>query len=92
MVLFNAAGKVVEGLKTNAWDVAFVAIDPARAVDIDFSPPYVIIEGSYLVPQASPITNNAEVDREGGYSSEAAAGDRIDERAVDVDLSEPTII
>ena len=65
MVLFNAAGKVVEGLKTNAWDVAFVAIDPARAVDIDFSPPYVIIEGSYLVPQASPITNNAEVDREG---------------------------
>src|SRR5206468_5291358 len=27
LVLFNAAGKVVEGLKENAWDVAFVAID-----------------------------------------------------------------
>jgi len=65
LVLYPAAGKVVEGLKANAWDVAFVAIDPARAVDIDFTAPYVIIEGAYLVPADSPIRSNSEVDRDG---------------------------
>jgi polar amino acid transport system substrate-binding protein len=65
LVLFDAAGKVVEGLKSKDWDVAFLAIDPARAVDMDYSAPYVVIEGAYLVPLASAITRNAEVDREG---------------------------
>jgi len=65
LVLYPAAGKVVEGLKSNAWDVAFVAIDPARAVDIDFTAPNVIIEGAYLVPADSPIRSNSEVDRDG---------------------------
>jgi polar amino acid transport system substrate-binding protein len=65
LVTYAAAGKVVEGLKSKDWDVAFLAIDPARAVDMDYSAPYVVIEGAYLVPLASPITRNAEVDREG---------------------------
>jgi len=64
-VTYDAAGKVVEGLKSGAWDVAYVAIDPARAVDISYTAPYVIIEGAYLVPQGSPIRSNADVDREG---------------------------
>ena len=64
-VLYDAAGKVVEGIKSGAWDVAYVAIDPARAVDISYSGPYVVIEGAYLVRQDSPIRANAEVDREG---------------------------
>jgi len=64
-VTYDAAGKVVEGLKSGAWDVAYVAIDPARAVDISYTAPYVVIEGAYLVPQGSSIRNNAEVDREG---------------------------
>ncbi|MEO8305553.1 MAG: ABC transporter substrate-binding protein [Betaproteobacteria bacterium] len=65
LVLYNAAGKVVEGLQAKSWDVAFVAIDPARAVDMDFTAAYVVIEGAYLVPQGSPIRNNADVDRDG---------------------------
>jgi polar amino acid transport system substrate-binding protein len=65
LVLYSAAGKVVEGLQSSAWDVAFVAIDPARAVDMDFTAPYVVIEGAYLVPQSSSIRSNAEVDRDG---------------------------
>ena len=64
-VTFNAAGKVVEAIKSKEVDVAFVAIDPARAVDISYTPPYVVIEGAYLVSQGSPIRANAEVDREG---------------------------
>jgi polar amino acid transport system substrate-binding protein len=64
-VTYDAAGKVVEGLKSGAWDVAYVAIDPARAVDISYTAAYVVIEGAYLVTQNSPIRNNEEVDRQG---------------------------
>jgi polar amino acid transport system substrate-binding protein len=65
LVLYTAAGKVVDGLKAGEWDVGFVAIDSVRAADMDYTAPYVIIEGAYLVPQDSPIRQNAEVDREG---------------------------
>jgi polar amino acid transport system substrate-binding protein len=65
LVTFMAAGKVAEGARTNAWDIAFVAIDPVRAVDMEQTPAYVIIEGAYLVPADSPITVNAQIDRAG---------------------------
>jgi polar amino acid transport system substrate-binding protein len=65
LVLYTAAGKVVEGIKTGAWDIGFFAIDPVRAADIDFTPAYVVIEGAYLVPQDSAIAHNEEVDRDG---------------------------
>lgn len=65
LVTYPAAGKVVEGATANEWDVAFVALDPKRAMDMDQSNPYVVIEGAYMVPQASPIRTNAEVDRPG---------------------------
>jgi polar amino acid transport system substrate-binding protein len=64
IVTFTAAGKVVEAAKASLWDVAFVAIDPERAVDMDYSAPYVVIEGAYLVRAGSAIESNAEVDRE----------------------------
>ena len=63
LVTYDAAGKVVEGLKSGAWDVAYLAIDPARAIDISYTAPYVVIEGAYLVRQNSPIRSNDEVDR-----------------------------
>lgn len=65
LVPFTAAGRVVDAVKANGWDIAFVAIDPARAVDIAYSPPYVVIEGAYMVRTDSPIRSNAEVDRAG---------------------------
>ena len=45
MVVFESAGKVFDGAKTGAWDVAFIAIEPVRAAEIEFTAPYVIIEG-----------------------------------------------
>ena len=50
-VPYYAAGKVVEGLKSASWDICFLAIDPVRAKPISFTPPYVVIEGAYLVPR-----------------------------------------
>jgi polar amino acid transport system substrate-binding protein len=64
-VTYDAAGKVVDNATTGAWDIAFVAIDSKRAVDMDYTAPYVLIEGAYVVPQNSPIRSNADVDREG---------------------------
>jgi len=65
LITFSSAGRTVEALKSGQIDVAFVAIDPARAVDIGYSAPYLIIEGAYLVRQDSPIQRNEEVDRPG---------------------------
>lgn len=65
LVTFPAAGKVVEALGANAWDVAFLAIDPERAREMDYTAAYVIIEGAYLVPKGSAIRANADVDRDG---------------------------
>jgi polar amino acid transport system substrate-binding protein len=65
LVSFDAAGKVFEALKANAWDIAFLAIEPVRAAEIAFTAPYVLIEGVYLVPKDSKLRTTEEVDREG---------------------------
>jgi len=62
-VPYDAAGKVVAAIASDAWDVCFLAIDPLRAADIAFTAPYAVIEGVYLVAEASPVRSNAEVDR-----------------------------
>jgi len=64
-VPYYAAGKVVEGLKSGAWDVCFLAIDPVRATGISFTGPYIVIEGVYMVSQGSPVERKADVDRPG---------------------------
>ena len=65
LVTFDAAGKVFDAAGTGAWDIAFVAIEPVRAAVIEFSAPYVIIEGTYMVPKDSPLKVIADVDRPG---------------------------
>jgi polar amino acid transport system substrate-binding protein len=65
LVTYDAAGKVVEAARSGAWDIAFVAIDPARGQDMLQTAPYVIIEGAYLVAQDSPLQRNEDVDRDG---------------------------
>jgi polar amino acid transport system substrate-binding protein len=65
LIVFDAAGKVVEAGKTGDWDIAFVALDPKRAAEIAQSPPYVQIEGAYLVRADSKLTSNDQVDVKG---------------------------
>jgi polar amino acid transport system substrate-binding protein len=65
LVEFDAAGKVFDAMSRQAWDLAFLAIDPKRATAIAFTAPYVIIEGTYMVPMASPLRSIADVDRPG---------------------------
>jgi len=65
LVTFASAGQVVDAVKQGSVDLAFVAIDPVRGADMDYTAPYVIIEGAYLVRQGSPLQANDAVDRAG---------------------------
>jgi polar amino acid transport system substrate-binding protein len=65
LVPFDAAGKVFEAAKAGVWDIGFIAIEPARAAELEFSAPYVIIEGTYMVPAHSPLKEIADVDKPG---------------------------
>jgi polar amino acid transport system substrate-binding protein len=62
---FNAAGKAFEALKAGEVDIVFLAIEPVRAAEVEFTAPYVIIEGVYAVPKESRLNSPADVDRPG---------------------------
>lgn len=65
LITFTSAGNTVEAIKARQVDLAFVAIDPVRAADMEYTAPYVVIEGAYAVRNASPLQRNEEVDRPG---------------------------
>lgn len=64
-ITYDGAGKIVGAAASNEWDVAFMAIDPLRAQQILFTPPYLIIEGAYLVRADAPFQRVDDLDREG---------------------------
>jgi hypothetical protein len=65
LVHYQSAGHVPAALASDAWDVCFLAIDPTRAADIAFTAPYAVIEGAYMVAEASALRGVDEVDRAG---------------------------
>jgi polar amino acid transport system substrate-binding protein len=64
-VVFDTAGKSVQAVSDDKADIGFFAIDPLRGASIAFTAAYVLIEGCYLVRDASPITQNEQVDKAG---------------------------
>lgn len=62
---YENAGLVADAAKADAWDVAFIGAEPARAGEIAFTAAYVEIEAGYLVPPGSTIASMADVDRVG---------------------------
>ena len=65
LVIFESAGESVQAVTDEKADVGFFAIDPKRGQEIAFTDAYVLIEGYYLVPQASSIQTNEQVDQAG---------------------------
>lgn len=65
LVVFDTANQSVLAVREERADIGFFAIDPLRGEGLRFTAPYVLIEGSYLVPQVSPIQSNDDVDRPG---------------------------
>jgi polar amino acid transport system substrate-binding protein len=64
-VTYDAAGRMAQGANEGAWDVAFLAVDPARSEEITFTEPYLEIETTYLVPMDAPFQTPSDVDRDG---------------------------
>jgi polar amino acid transport system substrate-binding protein len=65
LVCFDAARDSFAAAKTGQAGICFLAIEPARASEIAFTAPYVLIEGVYAVSEQSPLTSVEEVDRPG---------------------------
>jgi polar amino acid transport system substrate-binding protein len=61
-VVIDGAGKSFETVKAAGCDIGFLAIEPARAAEIDFTAAYVVIEGVYAVRPDAGLASNAEVD------------------------------
>jgi len=65
LVPFKTPGELGDAVGTGAWDIGLIGAEPQRAERIVFTPAYVEIEATYLVPAGSPIRSIAEVDRPG---------------------------
>jgi polar amino acid transport system substrate-binding protein len=65
IVVFQRVAEVVDALKNGRADFTITNATPARAQDIDFTPPLVALELGYLALPGSPVQSIAEVDRPG---------------------------
>lgn len=65
LVCFDAARRSLEAMVAGDADICFLAIEPAREAEVAFTPPYVVIEGVFAVPEGSPVQASADVDRPG---------------------------
>ncbi len=62
LVPFKSQDALVEAVAVGDCDIGLVGSDPARAEKITFTPAYVEIEATYLVPDGSPISDITQVD------------------------------
>ncbi len=65
LACFDAARDSFAAVTTGQTDICFLAIEPARAAEVAFTAPYVLIEGVYAVSEQSPLVAVADVDRPG---------------------------
>jgi polar amino acid transport system substrate-binding protein len=61
----NGVQGVIDRVKNGDADIGFVAFDPTRAVQVDFSQAYALAQNTYLVAENSPIRSVADADRPG---------------------------
>jgi polar amino acid transport system substrate-binding protein len=64
-VTYKTPGELADAADSGAWDIGLIGAEPQRAERITFTPAYVEIEATYLVPAGSPIRTLADVDRPG---------------------------
>jgi len=65
IVGYDSPGALADAVKAGVWDVGLIGAEPQRAKDIIFTPAYLEIEATYLVPPRSPLRAIADVDRDG---------------------------
>ncbi len=65
LVPYASPGLLADACGTESWDIGLIGAEPQRAETIAFTPAYVEIEATFLVPAGSSIGGIAEVDRPG---------------------------
>ena len=65
LIPFKSQDALVESVARGDCDIGLVGSDPARAQKITFTPAYVEIEATYLVPAGSTIQTVLQVDQPG---------------------------
>ncbi len=64
-VKFDGAGKLFDAVKAGQCDVGFLGAEPQRAAEVEFSPAYLELPVTFLVPPGSSIRSIADIDRDG---------------------------
>jgi polar amino acid transport system substrate-binding protein len=64
-VTYKTPGELADMADTGAWDIGLIGAEPQRAEKIAFTPAYVEIEATYLVPAGSTLRSIADVDKPG---------------------------
>lgn len=64
-VTFPQPGPLADKVDTDSWDIALIGAEPQRAEKIAFTPAYVEIQSTYMVPPDSRIASIADVDKPG---------------------------
>src|SRR5260221_5357210 len=62
-VPYARPGELADAAGTGVWDIGLIGAEPQRAEKIAFTPAYVEIEATYLVPAGSPLKSITDVDR-----------------------------
>ncbi|WP_419729734.1 transporter substrate-binding domain-containing protein [Lichenicola sp.] len=65
LVPYPDPGALADAVVRDEWDIGLIGAEPARAQHIAFTPAYVEIDATYLVPNGSAIHAVAAVDRPG---------------------------
>jgi polar amino acid transport system substrate-binding protein len=85
------AAAVIEAVTSHKVDIGFLAFEAARASQVDFSDPYLLMGSAYAVRPDSPLKSSADVDRTGvtigavrGQSQQLYVSEHIEKARVEV--------
>lgn len=90
LALYPNSGAITDVADAGEWDVTFMPADAERAKFVAFSPPYVLVEGTFLVAAGSPIVDLASVDQPG--TRVAAIAKTATARSADRFLKQATLV
>ncbi len=65
LVPYASPALLADAAQRDEWDIGLIGAEPQRAETIAFTPAYVEIEATYLVPAGSALTKIADVDAPG---------------------------
>src|SRR5262249_35453545 len=63
VVAMATTGELTDACASGTIDIGFMPVDEERRKRLDFSPPYFVIESTYLAAAATNINTLADVDR-----------------------------